>query len=206
MSRRFCCPQGHRWQIVLADAPGATLPHVLCPVCGAAAEVVPPAPGTMADPDRTGPDLQAEGPAGSAGQPAPDGEPTSAWPAVPGYEILGLLGRGGTGVVYRARHLKLQRVVALKMMRAGEHAGDEEQVRLRTEAEAVARMQHPHIVQIHEIGEHNGLPFLSLEFAEGGSLAQKLAGTPLPASQAAQLVETLARAMHCAHQRGIVPR
>src|SRR2546421_12007988 len=92
------------------------------------------------------------------------------------------------------------------MVLAGEHAGSEELARFRTEAEAVARLQHPNIVQIYEVGEQDGRPYCSLEFVDGGSLAQKLQGTPLPARQAAELVETLARAMHAAHQRGIVHR
>jgi hypothetical protein len=127
-------------------------------------------------------------------------------PLVPGYEILGLLGRGGMGVVYKARHLKLDRIVALKMVLAGAHAGPTELARFQTEAEAVARLQHPNIVQIYEVGEHDGLPFFSLEFVDGGSLQQRMDGTPLPARTAAALVATLARAMDYAHHRGIVHR
>ncbi|HJT77518.1 MAG TPA: serine/threonine-protein kinase [Gemmataceae bacterium] len=125
---------------------------------------------------------------------------------VPGYDILGELGRGGMGVVYKARHRALNRLVALKMILAGAHAGPEERRRFVREAEAVARLQHPNIVQIHEVGEHEGRPFLSLEFCAGGSLADRLGGTPLPAGAAARLVETLARAMHAAHQAGIIHR
>jgi serine/threonine protein kinase len=125
---------------------------------------------------------------------------------VPGYEILGELGRGGMGVVYKAQHIQLKRLVALKMILAGGHAGEDELARFRIEAEAVARLQHPNIVQIYEVGEQNGLPFLSLEFCAGGSLEDKLDGTPWPPQQAAQLVETLARAMHTAHQQGIIHR
>jgi WD40 repeat protein len=125
---------------------------------------------------------------------------------IAGYEIVGELGRGGMGVVYKARQIGLQRLVALKMILAGAHAGPQELARFRREAEAVAHFQHPHIVQIHEIGEQDGRPYFSLEFVEGGSLANKLAGTPLAARQAAQLVERLTDAMHAAHQRGIIHR
>jgi WD40 repeat protein len=133
-------------------------------------------------------------------------ESGAAPPTVHGYEILGVLGRGGMGVVYRARHLALKRTVALKMILAGGHAGAEQRARFRGEAEAVARLQHPHIVQIHEIGEADGRPFFALEYADGGSLARKLAGTPQPPAAAARLVGTLARALHHAHERGVVHR
>jgi WD40 repeat protein len=125
---------------------------------------------------------------------------------VPGYEILGLLGKGGMGVVYKARQVALDRVVALKMIRAGPHAGPGELARFRTEAEAAARLQHPHVVQVFEVGQSGGQPYFSLEYVEGGSLAQKLAGSPWPARRAAELVLTLARAVHAAHERGIIHR
>jgi serine/threonine protein kinase len=125
---------------------------------------------------------------------------------LPGYEILGVLGRGGMGVVYKARQKGLNRLVALKMILAGSHAGPEELARFKAEAEAVARLSHPNVVQIHEIGEHDGLPFFSLELVEGGSLRRKLDGTPQPPAEAARLVETLARAVAYAHERGIVHR
>jgi WD40 repeat protein/serine/threonine protein kinase len=139
------------------------------------------------------------------GRPRP---PSGAlWPRVPGYEILGVLGEGAMGVVYKALQVKANRPVALKMIKAGVGASDEQLHRFRQEAEAVARLQHPHIVQIYEVGEAEGRPFFSLEFVEGGSLAQKLAGLPpLPAREAAQLAETLARAMHVVHQLNIVHR
>src|SRR5262245_13999557 len=124
---------------------------------------------------------------------------------VPGYELLGELGRGGMGVVYKARQLKLNRIVALKMIRGG-HADVHARERFRREAEAVAQLQHPNIVQIHEVGEHNGRPYLALEFVAGGSLDQRLAGTPQPARVAAELVEKLAQAIHHAHERGVVHR
>jgi tRNA A-37 threonylcarbamoyl transferase component Bud32 len=126
--------------------------------------------------------------------------------AVPGYEILAELGRGGMGVVYRARQTKLGRTVALKMILAGAHAGETDLARFRTEAEAIARLQHPNIVQVYEVGEHGGLPYFSLEFCVGGSLENKLGGTPLPPREAAALVEVLARAMQAAHDKGIIHR
>jgi serine/threonine protein kinase/Flp pilus assembly protein TadD len=127
-------------------------------------------------------------------------------PAPPGYEVLGELGHGGMGVVYKARQTALKRLVALKVIATGTWARPEEVARFRAEAEAVAQLQHPNIVQIYEIGEHDGRPFFSLEYVEGGSLAHRLGGTPLPPPQAAELVRTLALAMHAAHQRGIVHR
>ncbi len=125
---------------------------------------------------------------------------------VPGFEMLDVLGRGGMGVVYKARHLKLNRLVALKMIVTGDHAGPEQIERLVAEARAVARLQHPHIVQIHEIGEHKGLPYLALEFVAGGSLAQQWGRAKQDPDAVALLVETLARAMHVAHQQGIIHR
>ena len=112
------------------------------------------------------------------------------------------------GVVYKARHLKLQRLVALKMILPGRDLseGDRDQERFLSEARAVAQFQHPHLVQIYEIGEHDGQPYFSLELLEGGNLSRKLAGTPQPAAAAAALVETLARAVDYAHQKGIVHR
>jgi tetratricopeptide (TPR) repeat protein len=130
----------------------------------------------------------------------------TSWPAVRGYEILDVLGRGAMGIVYKARQLRLKRLVALKMILAGEHAGPDQVARFRIEAEAVARLQHPNIVQIHDVGEQDGRPYFSLELVTGGSLAQKLKGTPLPEREAAQLVELLARAVQVAHERGIIHR
>jgi serine/threonine-protein kinase len=126
-------------------------------------------------------------------------------PEVPGYEVLGELGRGGMGVVYQARQTKLNRLAALKVLR-GNDAEPEALARFRAEAEAVARLQHPHIVQIFEVGEAHGRPFFALEFVAGGSLADRIDGTPQPAAEVAPLVETLARAVHYAHERGIVHR
>ena len=126
--------------------------------------------------------------------------------AIPGYEILGELGRGGMGVVYKARQLALKRVVALMMVLDGAHAGAARLARFRAEAEAVAKLQHPNIVQVYEVGEVGGRPYFSLEFVEGGSLDRKVKGTTLPPREAAALVEKMARAMHVVHQQGIVHR
>jgi serine/threonine protein kinase/WD40 repeat protein len=127
-------------------------------------------------------------------------------PAIAGYQVERELGRGGMGVVYQALDLRLKRRVALKMVLVGSHAGEHELARFRTEAEAVARLQHPGIVQIHEVGVHGGLPFFSLEFCPGGSLDRKLDGTPLPAREAAALVQKLAQAMQAAHEKGVIHR
>jgi len=97
-------------------------------------------------------------------------------PSIPGYEILQELGRGGMGVVYKARHLQLDRIVALKMILTGGHAGDEERKVLQNEARTIARLQHPNIVQVYEIGCHEGRAYLAMEFVSGRNLAQRLAG------------------------------
>jgi WD40 repeat protein len=133
-------------------------------------------------------------------------EAAAAWSAVPGYEILGVLGRGGMGVVYRAMHVQLKRLVALKVLLSGSHTSPGELVRFRQEAELVARLQHPNVVQVHEIGTHEGRPYLALEYVAGPTLAQRRAAGPLPPHEAAGLVETLARAVAYAHRQGVLHR
>lgn len=125
---------------------------------------------------------------------------------IPGYEISGLLGRGGVGVVYRARQLRLERDVALKMLLAGEFASPRELERFCREARAVASLSHRNIVQVHDVSELDGRPFFTMELVSGGSLAQRIAGAPQAAAAAAELVEILARAMDFAHRKGIVHR
>ncbi len=127
-------------------------------------------------------------------------------PRVPGYEILSELGRGGMGVVYKALQVPLNREVALKMILAGSLAGDEDRKRFLAEAEAIAAVKHPGIVQVYDFGTHEDLPYFSLEFCEGGSLARKLAGTPVSPREAAHLVGQVARAVQAAHQHNIVHR
>jgi eukaryotic-like serine/threonine-protein kinase len=138
--------------------------------------------------------------------PRAEPRPSTAWPAVEGYEILGELGRGGMGVVYRARDERLGRLVALKMVLAGGHAGENELARFRAEAEAVACLQHPNIVQVFQVNESDGRPYFSLEYCGGGSLSAQLDGTPRPPAKAAELVATLAHAVQAAHRRGVVHR
>jgi serine/threonine protein kinase len=127
-------------------------------------------------------------------------------PQLDGYEILEMIGQGGMGIVYKARQLGLNRIVAIKMILSGVHASPQELKRFRSEAEAVARLAHPNIVQIFEIGEQNTCPYLTLEFVPGGSLAQQIEGVPLPPRRAADLLLALAKGIQHAHDRGIVHR
>jgi WD40 repeat protein len=127
-------------------------------------------------------------------------------PVIDGYEILGELGRGGMGVVYRARHVSLNRPCVLKMILGGDFADAEAIARFRAEAEAVARLQHANVVQIHGTGEAAGRPFFELEYVEGGSLDRHIDGTPWVPRRAAELVEALARGVAEAHRLGIVHR
>lgn len=122
------------------------------------------------------------------------------------YELLAELGRGGMGVVYQARQEDLSRLVAVKMLLTGPHAQQQDLEYFRREAEAVARLQHPNIVQVFDVGDHDGLPYFSLEYLERGPLSRQLDGTPQSPSSAAELIATLARALHHAHERGVVHR
>jgi WD40 repeat protein len=136
----------------------------------------------------------------------PAGPAPGELPAVPGYEVLRELGRGGMGVVYQARHVQLNRMVALKMVRRADLAASRDLVRFLFEAEVAARVQHANVVQIFEVGTHGGLPYFALEYVDGGTLADRLAGRPWPPRRAAEMVQTLARATHAAHLQGIVHR
>jgi serine/threonine protein kinase/tetratricopeptide (TPR) repeat protein len=186
------------------------------------ATVVRPALANM--PAQPGPPNSAEAPvspseripydpATSATVDGPSGEHFAAppckvkeWPSIPGYEILGELGRGGMGVVYKARQVQLNRVVALKMILSGSAADERERARFHTEARAVARLSHPSIVQIFDVGEHQGSAYFSLEYVSGGSLADRLRGQPMPVAEAARLVEKLAGAVQLAHEHGVIHR
>jgi WD40 repeat protein len=169
----------------------------------AAAVTGPYLPAAMVSPATTGAGPSTMRPAAAGPARAESGGVPMA---VAGYAVLGVLGRGGMGVVYKAEQTALRRLVALKMILHAEYAGEEERQRFQAEAEAVARLQHPNIVQVYEVGEHGGLPYFSLEYCSGGSLAQQLDGTPWQPKRAAALVQTLAQAMEAAHQAGLVHR
>ena len=145
-----------------------------------------------------------------AGAPAPLSIPSIAVgkdnAEVTGYEILSELGRGGMGVVYKARQTTLNRIVALKMILSGAHTGKAQLARFKAEAEALAKVQHPNIVQVYDVGTHQGHPYIALEYVEGGNLAEKTRGMPQPPRASARLVELLARAIQAAHEVGIIHR
>ncbi len=156
------------------------------------------------DPDRTMPYVPPAGPGADTGRPETGLQ--SDLPQIASYEILEVLGEGGMGVVYKARQRGLNRLVAVKMIRRDRPGGPDRLARFLIEAEAVARLRHPNIVQIFEIGEVDDGPYLSLELLDGGSLARRLAGTPQPGRPAAELMITLARAVQVAHDAGIIHR
>ncbi|MEX0586440.1 MAG: serine/threonine-protein kinase, partial [Pirellulales bacterium] len=132
--------------------------------------------------------------------------PDSPLPQISGYDVTAVLGHGGMGVVYRARHVRLNRTVALKMLLSGAYASAQELARFKGEAEAVASLRHANIVQVYDVGDFDGRPYFTMEFIEGGSLAQKLAGTPQPASHAAAMLAKLAGAVQAAHEGCVVHR
>ncbi len=181
------CAQGHRWDPLANARPTENGHWDRCPVCGGAVEAFS-LHSTVSPSTPTPP-------------PAP-----LAMPTLPGYEVLEELGRGGMGIIYKARHLAFDHVVALKMISAGAQADASDLARFRAEGEAISHLQHPNIVQIYEVGEHNGLPFFALELMERGNLSQALAGAPLPPRYAAELIEMLARALQAAHEAGIIHR
>jgi WD40 repeat protein len=210
MPRRNCPSDQALLAFHLGTAPPDALEEVAehlegCPRCEAALQKL----DDSTDPVLAGlrRPVPAGRPTGTGGElPARDGVDLTArehWPNLPGYEVLDALGRGGMGVVYKARDLRLGRLVALKRLRS---QTGQELARSRTEAETLAQLQHPNIVQIHELVEHEGQAYLTLELVGGGSLSGHLTGKPQPPRAAAELIETLARAVHHAHQRGIVHR
>ncbi len=177
-----------------------TTPEAVCKSCP---ELLPVVRKKWLRVRRLSADLDAVFPPGDDAAPSLQ---ETALPQVPGYEVEAVLGRGGMGIVFRAKHLRLNRLVALKMLLAGAYAAPYERARFQREAEAVARLQHPNIVQVHDVGDIDGRPYFTMEYVANGGLAHKLAGVPQPPRQAAQLVATLAAAVQAAHERGIVHR
>src|SRR5262249_50810322 len=156
MSKQFGCVNGHRWELD-PNRPDGDLLGVVCPTCGGTAQTWPPLSRSAAATDR------------------------DALPRIPGYEVLGRLGAGGMGVVYRARQLRPDRLVAVKRMKPADPDHEVEyRQRFRLEAEAAAKLRHPGVVEIYEVGEHEGCPFFSMELIESGSLDARLKGGPLP--------------------------
>jgi hypothetical protein len=196
MPIRLQCSQGHVWEFAHDGQTTLPLGAGSCPLCGRASNEVSLArTGSAADGDTTG-------------KTSPYREISQADRAVclHGYELLGELGHGGMGVVYKARQLSLNRVVALKMPLLGAPAGTDDMQRFRAEAETIAALRHPHILPVYDFGEHEGQPYFSMEFADGGSLDQQIVGTLMPTTPAARLVVLLARAVQAAHQTGLVHR
>jgi eukaryotic-like serine/threonine-protein kinase len=141
--------------------------------------------------------------------PKPSGSGLSARDARPefdGYDLMDEVGRGAVGVVYRARHRELDRIVALKIIPAGPHLPPEARLRLRREAQAIGRLRHPNIVQVYDVAEQAGFPYLSLELVEGLNLAEWLGGVPRPAAEAARIIATMAEAIEYAHSQGVIHR
>lgn len=161
---------------------------------------LPPADSPHSETLVTPPTAPGLGAAGPGVHPAPAGA------TIPGYEITSIIGRGAMGVVYKARQTRLNRDVALKVLLAGAHASDEERARFRTEATTVAQLQHPHVIQVYDVGEHAGLPYLAAEYVSGGTMQKWLGGKQLGVEASARLIYLIARAVGAAHAKGIVHR
>jgi serine/threonine protein kinase/WD40 repeat protein len=189
LERRRKAGETRRWEDYLREFPELQYPE-------GDADGIPAPPGAtkLAPPD--------SGPLPPAFLPMT----TAKWPVIAGYEILAELGHGGMGSVYKARQQSLNRVVALKLIRTAAQADPRYLSRFQTEAEATARLQHPNIAQIFEVGWQQGVPYLAMEYVEGGTLSERLAGKPQPARQAADTIVTLARAMQYAHEHGVIHR
>jgi tRNA A-37 threonylcarbamoyl transferase component Bud32 len=194
MSIRLQCSQGHVWEFAHDGQTTLPLGAGSCPFCGRASDQASLADGKVAG--------------GTTGKTSPYREPPPPEHGtdIPGYELLGELGHGGMGVVYKARQRSLNRVVALKMPLAGTQAASDGLERFRAEAETIAGLRHPHILPVFDFGEHDKQPYFSMEFADGGSLERHIAGTLMPPRPAAHLVALLARAVQAAHQAGLVHR
>jgi len=122
------------------------------------------------------------------------------------YELLEEIGRGGMGIIYRARQIRLNRIVALKMILAGQFASKQEVLRFRSEAEAAGNLQHPNIVRIHETGEHDGHHYFSMDYVQGRNLAEIVHDGPIASQRAAKYSRSIAEAIHYAHCQGVLHR
>jgi WD40 repeat protein/tRNA A-37 threonylcarbamoyl transferase component Bud32 len=189
----------------LADAVARHLE--LCPDCEARAGRLDDLSDTAIGALRQGAPTRTVDSGAAPGQGAPDTDFSLAGvPDPPGFTLLEELGRGAFGVVYKARQHYPERVVALKCLLDEGRRGPEHRARFLAEADAIARLSHPHIVQVHTVGEHQGQPFLCLEYLDGGTLGQKVGGRPQPPREAARLVALLARAVQHAHEQGVIHR
>jgi Protein kinase domain len=194
MRQMLVCPHGHRWDPASAPTGELDGANHRCPTCGDEAELFSLRDTTTQDSSQPGePRRQVMPPSGRD-------------PQVAGFELLGQIGRGGMGTVYKARQLDGQRLVALKMISSGAQASPSEMARFRQEIQAVCRLKHPHIVPVYATGEQEGLPYFALEFMDRGTLADVITDNPMPGRLAAELVEKLARAVDAAHSHGIVHR
>ncbi len=195
MRQMQVCALGHRWDPIRDHRPSEYARWNVCPVCGGSVEMF-----SMRDTN----DGSNSTPSADAPAEAPPATPTD--PGLPGYEILSTIGYGGMGVVYRARQLEPRRIVAVKMLSAGIRARPNDLARFHREIEAASKLNHPHIVQVLEVGEHGGVPYVTMEYMDRGSLQDAIAGNPIPPRRAAGLVELVARAVQFAHDNGIIHR
>ncbi|MCI0538979.1 MAG: serine/threonine protein kinase, partial [Verrucomicrobiales bacterium] len=167
-------------------------PKGLCSKCAFEGALDPPAPESLTTPGRD----RVEVGSGSS----------SGVTRFGNYELMEEIGRGGMGIVYRARQVGLNRTVALKMLLGGQFASKQEVLRFRSEAEAAANLQHPNIVGIHETGERDGRHYFSMDFVQGRTLAEIVRGGPLPAQHAARYAHMIAEAIEYAHSQGVLHR
>jgi serine/threonine protein kinase len=219
----FQCPQGHRWELPLASDSGTTSVEVKCPVCGlvgkafleaepqgsaiSESETLPPNPPGVLQ-AITDTDIPKANPAAPSGpsDSRPRIDPKNV-PAIAGYEILEPLGEGGMGQVYKARHLRLDRIVALKVIHQDRLAQPDAVRRFHREARAAARLAHPHLVTVFDVDEVGGTHFLAMEYIEGTDLGRWVkARGPLPAARACDYVRQAALGLQHIHERGLVHR
>jgi tetratricopeptide (TPR) repeat protein len=210
MTYHLSCSQGHEWEST-GDAASPPDGLAVCPECG-----LPAVLDSEASVGEASPETECELPPPPVATPRTvndlalqllgEEKRTAVWPEIAGYTIVERIGRGAMGVVYKALHDRSRRWVALKVMRHGADADPAERERFRVEAESAASLQHPHIVAVYDVGDTSAGPYLSQELLGGGTLQGRLSSGPLEASEAALLVESLARAVQHAHERGVVHR